>query len=84
MEAAVLETNDFGLLCAMDDTGDSRIQWERSDPLQVEKARLRFDELKKKGYMAYSVNSKGDQGVVLGDFDPTAERIIMHSQMIGG
>ncbi len=84
MGTSLLEVEDHGLLCAMDDTGDSRIQWDRTDPLQIAKAKSRFEELKKKGYLAYSVNKKGDQGVVLSDFDPNAERIIMHSQMIGG
>lgn len=79
-----LEVKDYGMLCAMDDTGDTRVQWDKSDPAQVAKARARFEELKKKGYMAYSVTSKGDQGSVLADFDQNAERIIMHAQMIGG
>lgn len=79
-----LEVKDYGMLAIMDDTGDTRVQWDKSDPQQVAKARARFDELKKKGYMAYSVNSKGDQGSVMSNFDASAERIIMHAQMIGG
>ena len=84
MATAVLDVKSFGILCALDDTGDTRLQWDQNAPEEVVKAKARFDELKKKGYLAYSVNAKGDQGVVLKDFDPTAERIIMHSQMIGG
>ena len=81
---ASLEVKNFGMLCALDDTGDTRLQWDPAKPEEVVNAQSRFDELKKKGYMAYSVNAKGDQGAVLKDFDPKAERIIMHSQMVGG
>jgi hypothetical protein len=79
-----LEIKDYNQLCVMDDSGDSRIQWDQSNQEEVAKAEARFNELKKKGFMAYSVNKKGDKGTVLNSFDPTAERIIMHSQMIGG
>lgn len=79
-----LEVKNFSILCVMDESGDSRIQWDQNNPEEVSKAEFRFNDLKKKGFMAYSVNKKGDKGVVLQAFDPTAERIIMHSQMIGG
>jgi hypothetical protein len=80
-----LEVKDYsGQLCVMDESGDSRIQWDKDNQEEVAKAEARFNELKAKGFMAYSVNRKGDKGTVLNSFDPTAERIIMHSQMIGG
>lgn len=81
---AVLEVENHSMLAIMDETGDSRIQWDKSDPSQVAKARARFDELKKKGYMAYSVSKKGGMDEIINNFDENAERIIMHSQMIGG
>ena len=84
MATAVLEMKESGVLCCMDETGDTRMQWDKSNPAEVAKAETRFNELRKKGYMAYTVNSKGDQGTVIDKFDPSAERIIMHSQMIGG
>lgn len=84
MSTAVLELKNYNILCALDDTGDTRLQWDKDSVEEVAKAQARFDELKKKGYLAYSVNAKGDQGIVLKAFDPNAERIIMHSQMIGG
>lgn len=73
-----------GNLCVLDDTGDSRIQWDPASPEEVAKAQLRFDELKRKGYLAYKVNKRGDRGEVLQAFDPAAERIILHSPMVGG
>lgn len=83
MQTSVLEVEDH-MLAIMDDTGDTRVQWDRTDSQQVAKARAKFDELKKRGYMAYSVNKKGDMGEIINNFDENAERIIMHSQMIGG
>jgi len=73
-----------GSLCVMDESGDTRIQWDANNTAEVAKAKAKFDELKAKGYMAYKVNKKGTQGEVLQAFDPNAERIILHSQMIGG
>ena len=87
---AVMETEPLvveeghGVLCLLDDSGDSRMQWDKSDPAQVAKAQARFDELHKKGFIAYTVNKKGDMGEVLAAFDPSAERIIMHSPLVGG
>ena len=87
---AVMETEPLvveeghGVLCLLDESGDSRMQWDKNDPAQVAKAEARFKELKAKGYMGYSVNKKGDMGEVLAAFDPSAERIIMHSPLVGG
>jgi hypothetical protein len=74
----------MAFLIILDETGDSRIQWDRSNPEQVAAARARFDELRAKRYLAYRVNAKGGQGEVIDKFDPDAERIILHQQMVGG
>jgi hypothetical protein len=71
-------------LCVLDSSGDSRIQWDQSNPEEVAKAQLRFDELKKLGYLAYKVNKRGDKGEVIDKFDPSAERIVLHAAMVGG
>jgi hypothetical protein len=71
-------------LCVLDATGDSRIQWDTTNPEEVAKAQARFEEFKAKRYLAYKVNKKGDRGEVIDQFDPAAERIILHSPMIGG
>jgi hypothetical protein len=80
MEAAVCENT----LCIMGLEGDRRMQWNPSDPMQVAKVKEEFKALRNKGYAAYSVNSKGDRGTVINDFDPQAERIIMALPMVGG
>lgn len=83
METSVMELSPSSL-CVMDESGDTRMQWNSDKPEEVAKAEARFKELRAKGYLAYTVNKKGDQGVVIDKFDPTAERIIMHSALVGG
>jgi len=77
-DAAVCE------LIILDHTGDSRLQWNPNDAAQTEAARKRFDELKSRRYLMYTVDPAGNQGRVIQDFDPTLGRIIAHQQMIGG
>lgn len=73
-----------GSLCVLDESGDSRMQWDKNDPQQVAAAEARFNELRAKRYLAYKVDAKGGQGEVIDKFDPDAERIIMHQPMVGG
>lgn len=72
------------MLCCMNHEGDKRIMWDSNDPEGIKEAEMTFNEYKAKGYLAYRVNKKGDQGSVIDTFDPSAERIIMQPQMIGG
>jgi len=71
-------------MAVMDGTGDTKLIWEEENRDEVEAAREMFDSLKKKGYLAYAVNKKGDKGDVLDRFDPSAEKIIMSPQLKGG
>lgn len=78
------ETLEMNTLCILDETGDTRMQWDQANPAEVAKAEARFKELRGKGYLAYKVNKKGDAGEVIDTFDASAERIILHSQLVGG
>lgn len=71
-------------LIILDQTGDTKIIWDPEKPDEVEHARETFNKLKKKGYLAYSVNRKGDKGEVLREFDPEAEKMILAPQTVGG
>jgi len=82
MATALLE--EIGILNIIDDSGDSRMQWDRNNPEQVVAARTRFDELRAQHYLAYRVDASGKQGEVIDKFDPKAERIILHQRMVGG
>lgn len=71
-------------LCVMDRTGDTKIIWNPNNDVEVEVAQNTFDKLKKQGYMAYKVDSKGDKGEVLQKFDKNVEKLIMAPPMRGG
>ena len=77
-------TESIGHLCILDESGDSRLQWDRNNPESVKAARERFEELRGKGYLAYKLDRGGAQGAVIDDFEPDAERIILHARMVGG
>lgn len=82
MSTAIAE--GCGELCVLDDTGDTKLIWDRSKQDEVDAAKAMFTTLKKKGYFAYSVVDNGENGEVVTEFDPTAERIIMAPQLQGG
>lgn len=82
LEVGVLEVNST--MFVMDESGDTRLQWNPKNQAEVDAARRRFDDLKRRGYLAYKVDRRGGQGEVLDAFDPTAQRIIMAPQMVGG
>lgn len=69
----------------MDHQGDTKILWDKNNPDEVENARRTFDDLKKKGFIAYSVSGgDGAKGEIIREFDPEAERLIMAPPMRGG
>lgn len=81
MVTAAAEKHEMSIL---DETGDTKVVWDEDNTAEVEEARGTFDRLKKKGYVAYKVNKKGDQGEVMDRFDPSAEKMIMAPNMRGG
>jgi hypothetical protein len=78
-----------GTMKTMDQSGDTEIKWDRSDPDSIAIAREAFNEATQrrseggKGYLAYRVE-RGGKGAVIRDFDPAAERIILAPPMAGG
>ena len=72
-------------MAVMNETGDKKTIWDRTNSVEVAAARAEFDHFKKAGYMAYSVTGKdGSRGQVMGAFNPEAERIIFAPPMRGG
>lgn len=71
-------------LIVMDQTGDTRSIWNPDNEDEVAAARVQYDKLKRKGYLAYTVKADGGQGEVIRDFDPTAGKIIMTPPLQGG
>ena len=64
--------------------GDSKLVWSSSNQDEVSAARKMFQDLKAKGFLAYSVKKDGDKGSVVREFDSEAEKIIMTPPLVGG
>lgn len=73
-----------GEMCTLDHTGDTKIMWAHANEAEVEAARSTFNALKKKGYVAYAVKPGGDKGMVITEFDPTLEKLILAPPVVGG
>jgi hypothetical protein len=65
-------------------TGDTRTTWDPENADEVAAAVAQFDDLKKKGFLAYSVKPGGEPDKLLRRFDPQAGKIIMKPPMAGG
>lgn len=74
----------MGEMRLMNQRGDTRVMWDPNRPDEVAAARKQFDELKGKGYLAYSVKKKGDPGEMIRTFDPDAGKIILAPPQAGG
>lgn len=73
-----------GELCILDETGDTKIIWDAKNVDEVAAAKVQFDTLRRKGFLAYKVNKKGEAGEMITEFDATAERIILSPPLVGG
>lgn len=71
-------------LHVLDESGDTKLIWDPERPDEVANARETFTKMKAKGYLAYSVDRKGEKGTVLREFDPTADKLILAPQTVGG
>jgi hypothetical protein len=84
MEEALVIEDAKHELCILDRTGDTKIIWDSTKKDEVSNAKRTFDDLKKKGYMAYAVKKDGGKGELLHDFDEEAEKIILAPRLVGG
>lgn len=74
-----------GEIAVMGKEGDIKTIWDRSKPAEVEHARATFNEMRKKGYLAFRcANKEGDKGEQMKEFDPDAQMMIMVPPMQGG
>jgi hypothetical protein len=73
-----------GVLVCLDASGDTRIVWDPDKPEEVASAERTFDELKAKGYQAFSVKRNGSKDEVIRSFDPAAEKLILAPALRGG
>jgi len=72
-------------LSVLDKRGDTKLAvWSPENATEVEIAEKKFNELVlHQGYAAYELQ-KNDQGVVLREFNPHAERIFLMPRAVGG
>lgn len=70
---------DSGLFLVriLDDSGDTRLVWNRKNHQEIEDARKKFDEYISKGYRAYVCRWDGSKGSRVESFDSLLEEIIM-------
>lgn len=73
-----------GEMKVLDTTGDSKIIWDSDNKDEVDAARETFNNLKKKGFTAFSVGKKGEKDKKIDEFDPNAEKLIMVPVLQGG
>lgn len=75
----------MGEMSTLDRTGDTRVMWDAGNDEEVKVAQKTFDDLTRKGYLAYRAEGKrGHQGEQIRSFDPAAERIILVRPNQGG
>lgn len=75
----------MGSLAVMGKEGDTKVIWDAENADEVANAKRTFDDLRKKGYMAYSVNPENaKKGELITKFDPNAQKLILAPPMAGG
>lgn len=68
----------------LDNSGDTRVEWDKDKPDEVEIARKAFATAKKKGKLIYKTRGDGSKAEQLHEFDPAAERIVASPALVGG
>lgn len=70
----------------IDLSGDTKVHWDSTKPVEVEQARRTFNELRNQGYTAHYPAGKegGEAGGTMSDFDPQAQGLVMCPQMTAG
>jgi hypothetical protein len=74
----------MSLQIMMDRTGDTRYEFDASDPIARARAETRFRELTGEGFVAVALNGDGKPGNVIKTFDPTAEQVLFIPRLPGG
>ena len=67
-------------LIVLNSGGDSKLEWDPSDEAEITQARMEFEALRTKGYVAFSPKGKAR----LDSFRPEQEEILMVPRLVGG
>jgi len=65
------------VLKILTEEGDNRLTWDKENGIQAKEAKAKFVEFLKKGYKAYSVDTRGRKNRKIEEFDVDAEEILM-------
>jgi hypothetical protein len=68
----------------LSEAGDERLVWDKENGHEAKEAKAKFSELVGKGYMAFSVDSKGNKNRRIEEFDVDAEEILMIPKTVKG
>lgn len=79
-----LDRTRFGLIEILGANGDTKKKWDRNNQDEVADARDSFSRLTKKGFSAFRVGPKGEQGGRMDTFEPEAEGMILVPAIAGG
>jgi len=85
-EEPVLVANPTGEIKVMGKSGDTPLQWDRSDRISTDIARGAFETFIQKGYRMYRMlpGSQRRTGEPVTSFDETAEKYLAVPPMQGG
>lgn len=67
----------------MNATGDTEHRYDPNDPAQLKAAAELYDSIRRSGHMTYALG-EDNKGTVIRSFDPTAEIIVAHKNIVGG
>jgi len=74
----------MGKMSIIDNTGDTKVIWDKDNADEVEAAEDQFDTLINKGFVAYAVTKSGEAGKKIKKFLAKAGKIIMIPPIAGG
>lgn len=86
LEEVIIKAKKIGrrvmkILC---EKGDERLVWDKENGHEAKEAKAKFVELIGKGYMAFSVDSKGKKNRRIEEFDVDSEEILMVPKTVKG
>jgi hypothetical protein len=64
--------------------GDNKVIWDPKNPDEVEVAKMMFDKLKAKSYLAFKVDKQGKPAKQISSFSSKAGKLIMTPPIGGG
>jgi hypothetical protein len=75
----------------LDRTGHTNVTWDPDDKVSVADAKDKFEEMIRRGYTAFAINTTEDDGITIEEkgtritvFDPKAGKVMMIPQLVGG